>query len=181
MSSSETNALETYLMDDNPMSRDAPEILASLRIGSDDYALSNLAHFLGISANKVHEKGNRELVRAPDKYFTYRISFANSGDDPLPDLDAIDPWLSCRLSCLEQAPSVPALLRSYTVEATLWIYIGGYPVGSIPVVEPTIRQRAAKLNVTIYFEHYFDRDSDEETDPWPTRLVIKPNTDDYVT
>jgi hypothetical protein len=160
-------------------SRDV-DILASLRIGSDEYDLSKIASLLGISADKVHRKGERELTHAPDRYFTYHYNFINSGDDPLHDLGSVNPWLSCHLSSLEQAPSVPALLQSGTIEATLWIFISGYPPGSIPAVDPTVRRRAAKLNVSIYFEHYFESESDAETGPWPARLVIKHDTDDFI-
>jgi hypothetical protein len=96
------------------------------------------------------------------------------------DLGSVNSRLSFRLSSLEQAPSVPALLRRGTIEATLWIFISGYPPGSIPVSNPAMRRRAEKLNVSIYFEHYFEYDSDAETSPWPTRLMIKHDTDDFI-
>ncbi len=162
------------------MQQSKREVLASLRIWSDEYDLSDIALLLGISKDSVRRKGERLLVRAPDQYMTCRSNYANSGDDSLPDLYATNPWLSCRLSSIEQAPSVPTLLQSDTIEATLWIYIANYPPGSIPAVDPAIRQRAAKLNVSIYFEHYFEDDSSNETGPWPTRLMIKDNTDYFI-
>ncbi len=93
----------------------APKILASLRIWSDEYDLSKIASSLSIYIDKVHRKAERELVRAPDRHYTYRSHFVNSGDDLLPNLDSIHPWLSCCLSSIEQAPSVPALLRIVTI------------------------------------------------------------------
>jgi hypothetical protein len=135
--------------------------------------------YLVFPPTKFTGKANASL-HAPDRYFTYHYNFINSGDDPLHDLGSVNPWLSCRLSSLEQAPSVPALLQNGTIEATLWIFISGYPPGSIPTVDPTVRRRAAKLNVSIYFEHYFESESDAETGPWPTRLVIKHDTDDFI-
>jgi hypothetical protein len=157
------------------------EIRASLRIFSDEYDLSTVVPLLGISPDDIRRKGERLLVRGTYPYAPFHRNGASSGDDFLPDLDAINPWLSCRLRCIEQAPSVPALLQSGMIEATLWIFISDYPPGAIPAVDPAIRQRAAKLNVSIYFEHYFEGEPDAETGPWPTRLMIKHNTDDLIT
>jgi hypothetical protein len=157
-----------------------PKILASLRIGSDDYDLSTIAPFLGIPERSVCRKGDRRIVGGVPKYALFHRNFANSDDRLLPRLEAINPWLSCRLGCIERAASVPALLQSGMIEVTLWIFMGGYPADSIPAVDPAVRQRAAKLNVTIYFEHYFDRESNEKTGLWPTRLAIKHNTDAFI-
>ncbi len=171
---------ETFVMAEGSVDQIRREIRASLRVGSDKYDLSTVAPLLGIPLDKIRRKGERQIVRGVPKYAPFRHNFANSGDDFLTALDAINPWLSCRLSSIEQTPAVPTLLQSGMIEATLWIFMSDYPYGLIPTVEHSIRQRAAKLNVSIYFEHYFECNLDTDTRPWPTRLMIKHNTDDYI-
>ncbi len=118
------------------------DILASLRIWSEDHHLSDVAPLLGISSDRICRKGQRRivkgrrlvvdgeqvLVRAPDHSIPYRCHFASSGDESLPDREIINPWLLSRLTDIERASSVSRLLQNDTIEATLWIFISN-PAG----------------------------------------------------